>query len=196
VSSAVLNDTVSLAKVDLLGVEFEPDLPRQHADEIDTGGAVHAPLVRLHVGRSTGKQLFELALSLGRECTGSLRLLRRNREEVETNAAGRREVCDGTFDLCAWRVGRCVIKAPEAMPYVSGKRRYRHGLNEIISGHVGNAIGRARDDAPYGSLAHGSDVIRRQSLPLVISTPFGLTASSRSDGSLALVQRSSSAAGH
>jgi hypothetical protein len=85
--------------------------------------------------------------------------LRRNREEVETNAAGRWEVCDGTFDLCAWRVGRCVIKAPEAMPCVSGKRRDRHRLNEIISGHVGNAIGRVRDDATYCSLAHGRDGI-------------------------------------
>lgn len=49
------------------------------------------------------------------------------------------------------------------MPGVSGKRRDRDGSNEIISGHAGNAIGHARDDATYCSLAHGRDAIRRQS---------------------------------
>jgi hypothetical protein len=123
---------------------------------------VHSALVRFHVRGSPGKQLFEFALCLGGEWPGSMRLLRRNRVEVETNATGRREVREGTFDFCTWRVGRRVVEAPEAMPGVSGKRGDPHGLNEIISGHAGNAIGRARDDATHCSLAHGRDAIRRR----------------------------------
>jgi hypothetical protein len=154
VSGAVLNDTVALPKVHLFRVELEPDLPRQHANEIDAGRAMHSVLVRFHVGGSSGKLLFEFSLVLDREPSRSLGVLRGDGVDVVAKATGWWKVCQWTFAFRPRRVARWIIETPETVPCIAGKRRDRDGLNKIVSNDARPAVDRAGDDATHRSRAH------------------------------------------
>jgi hypothetical protein len=154
VSGAVLNDTVALPKVHLFRVELEPDLPRQHANEIDAGRAMHSFLVRFHVGGSSGKLLFEFSLVLDRERSRRLGVVRGDGVDVVAKTTGWWKVRQWSFELRPRRVARWIIETPETVPRVAGKRRDRDGLNKIVSNDVGPAVDRPGDDATHCSRAH------------------------------------------
>ena len=124
---------------------------------------MHAVLVRFHVSGSSGKLLFEFSLVLDRERSRNVGVLRGYGVDVVAKTTGWWKVRHWTFDFRPRRVGRWIIKTPETVPRVAGKLRDRDRLNKIVSGNVGTAVNRARDNSTHSSCAHYRDSIRRQS---------------------------------